>query len=50
MLWKQSPIQKKKEEGHLISGYHSQEISASQWSGKVSIQCLQEYPIFQLHD
>ena len=32
----------------------SQEIIASQCSGKVGIQCLQEYPIFhylfQLHD
>ena len=45
---------KKKEEGHLISGYHSQEMSVSPFSGKVGIQCLKEYPIFhflfQLHD
>ena len=38
--------QSKKEEGHLISGYHSQKMSASQWSGNADIQCLQEYPIF----
>ena len=46
--------QSKKEEGHLISGYHSPEMSASQRSGKAGIQCLHEYPIFhflfQLHD
>ena len=43
----------KREEGHLISGYHSPEMSASQWSEKAGIQCSQEYPIFyflfQLH-
>ena len=49
ILSKQSRIPKqKKEEGHLISGYHSQKMSASQWSGKAGIQCLQEYPIFSL--
>ena len=46
--------QTKREEGHLISGYHSPEMSASQRSGKAGIQCLHEYPIFhflfQLHD
>ena len=46
--------QTKKEEGHLIAGYHSPEMSASQCSGKAGIQCLHEYPIFhflfQLHD
>ena len=43
-----SPI-KKREEGHLISGYHSQEMSASQWSEKAGIQCSQEYPIFTFY-
>ena len=46
--------QTKREEGHLISGYHSPEMSASQRSGKAGIQCLHEYPIFhflfQLND
>ena len=47
ILSKQSPIPKQeKVEGHLISGYHSQEMSASKWSGKAGIQCLHEYPIF----
>ena len=54
ILSKQSPIpNQKKEEGHLVLGYHSQEMSASLLSGKASIQCLQEYPthfLFQLHD
>ena len=46
--------QTKKEEGHLIAGYHSPEMSASQCNGKAGIQCLHVYPVvhflFQLHD
>ena len=43
-----------KEGRHLVAGYHSQEISASQCCKKAVIHCLHEYPIFhflfQLHD
>ena len=46
--------QTKKEEGHLIAGYHSQQMISSQCSGKTGIKCLHEYAVFrflfQLHD
>ena len=43
-----------KEGGHLVPGYQSQEMSASQCNKRAGIHCLHEYPIFhflfQLHD
>ena len=37
-----------KEGGHLVAGYHSQQMSASQCSKKAGIHCLHEYLNFSL--